>query len=69
MIKVAVLDDYQNVFNQIVDLEKYKNKYIFKVFNESFKDENEAIISLDEFEVLFIMKLMTSKYRDHLFHQ
>ena len=35
MIKVAVLDDYQNVFNQIIDLEKYKNKYIFKVFNES----------------------------------
>ena len=59
MIKVAVLDDYQNVFNQIVDLEKYKNKYIFKVFNESFKDENEAIISLDEFEVLFIMRERT----------
>ena len=59
MIKVAVLDDYQNVFNQIIDLEKYKNKYIFKVFNESFKDENEAIISLDEFEVLFIMRERT----------
>tara|TARA_B100001248_G_scaffold87287_1_gene64111 strand:+ start:2933 stop:3883 length:951 start_codon:yes stop_codon:yes gene_type:complete len=59
MIKVAVLDDYQNVFNQIIDLEKYKNKYIFKVFNESFKDENEATISLDEFEVLFIMRERT----------
>ena len=23
MIKVAVLDDYQNVFQQIIDIEKY----------------------------------------------
>ena len=27
MIKVAVLDDYQNVFQQIVDVENYKDKY------------------------------------------
>ena len=31
MIKVAVLDDYQNVFQQIVDTEKYKNKFDFKL--------------------------------------
>jgi hypothetical protein len=36
MIKVAVLDDYQNAFQQIVDIEKYKDKFDFKVFNESF---------------------------------
>ena len=27
MIKVAVLDDYQDVFQQIVETEKYKEKW------------------------------------------
>ena len=33
MIKVAVLDDYQDAFRQIVEIEKYKDKYDFKIFN------------------------------------
>ena len=37
MIKVAVLDDYQNAFQQIVDIEKYKDKFDFKVFNEPYR--------------------------------
>ena len=41
MIKVAVLDDYQNAFQQIVDVEKYKDKFDFKVFNNSFTEEKE----------------------------
>ena len=45
MIKVAVLDDYQEVFQQIIDIEKFKEKYEFKVFNEPFSDENEAIVA------------------------
>ena len=28
MIKVAVLDDYQDAFKEIIDIEKFKNKYI-----------------------------------------
>ena len=32
MIKVAVLDDYQNAFEQIVNVDKYKDKFEFKVF-------------------------------------
>ena len=43
MIKVAVLDDYQDVFNQIIDIQKYKKKYEFKVFNEPFLNENDAV--------------------------
>ena len=43
MIKVAVLDDYQNAFKQIVDVNNYKDKFSFKVFNEAFNDENEVI--------------------------
>ena len=45
MIKVAVLDDYQDAFRQIVDVEKYKDKFDFKVFNNPFSDEKEAILS------------------------
>ena len=60
MIKVAVLDDYQDVFRQIVDVEKYKSKYDFKIFNNPFLDEKEAIIELEDFEALFIMRERTS---------
>ena len=37
MIKIAVLDDYQNAFQQIVEIEKYKEKFDFKIFNEKFE--------------------------------
>ena len=59
MVKVAVLDDYQNAFQQIVEIEKYKEKFDFKVFNEPFSDEKEAIIELENFEALFIMRERT----------
>ena len=59
MIKVAVLDDYQNIFKEIVDIEKYKKRYNFKIFNQVFNDENEAILALEEFEALFIMRERT----------
>ena len=59
MINVAILDDYQDIFQQIVDTQKYKEKYNFKVFNEPFSNENEAIVALEEFEALFIMRERT----------
>ena len=59
MIKVAVLDDYQDAFRQIVDTEKYKDKFDFKVFNNSFMNEKEAIVELEDFETLFIMRERT----------
>ena len=59
MIKVAVLDDYQNAFQQIVDTKKYKDKFDFKVFNEPFVDEKEAAVELEDFEALFIMRERT----------
>jgi phosphoglycerate dehydrogenase-like enzyme len=60
MIKVAVLDDYQDAFQQIVDIEKYKDKFYFEVFNNPFTDEKEAIVKLKDFETLFIMRERTS---------
>ena len=59
MVKVAVLDDYQEVFQEIIDIGKFKGKYEFKVFNEPFPTENEAIVALEEFEALFIMRERT----------
>jgi len=59
MIKVAILDDYQDAFRQIVDTEKYKDKFSFKVFNNPFLSEQEAIVELENFEVLFIMRERT----------
>tara|TARA_A100001011_G_scaffold389984_1_gene472532 strand:- start:952 stop:1902 length:951 start_codon:yes stop_codon:yes gene_type:complete len=59
MIKVAVLDDYQEVFTQIVDVENFKGKFNFKIFNEPFLNEDEAIVALEEFEALFLMRERT----------
>ena len=59
MIKVAVLDDYQNVFQQIVEIDKHKSKFDFKIFNEPFSDEKEAAVELEDFEALFIMRERT----------
>ena len=59
MIKVAVLDDYQDAFQQIIDVENYKDKFDFQIFNDPFLNENEAIVALEEFEVLFIMRERT----------
>ena len=59
MIKIAVLDDYQDAFRQIVDIEKYKDRFDFKVFNNSFADEKEAVVELEDFEALFIMRERT----------
>ena len=59
MIKVAVLDDYQNAFQQIVEVDKYKDKFNFKVFNEPFSGDKEAAVELEDFEALFIMRERT----------
>ena len=59
MIKIAVLDDYQNAFQQIVEVDKYKGKFDFKVFKEPFSNEKEAIVELENFEALFIMRERT----------
>jgi len=59
MLKVAILDDYQNVAQQFVDLEKLSGKYEFKIFSEPFLDEAEAIEQLADFEALLVMRERT----------
>ena len=59
MIRVAVLDDYQNAFEHIIDTDNYKDKYEFKIFNEYFLSEAEAGVALQEFDALLIMRERT----------
>ena len=59
MLKVAILDDYQNVSHEFVDLKKLSGKYEFKIFNEPFQDEADAIEQLSDFEALLIMRERT----------
>ncbi|MDC1091565.1 D-2-hydroxyacid dehydrogenase family protein [Candidatus Pelagibacter ubique] len=60
MLKVAILDDYQNVSHEFVDLKKLSGKYEFKIFSEPFEDEADAIEHLSDFEALLIMRERTS---------
>ena len=59
MLKVAILDDYQNVSQQFVDLEKLSGKYEFKIFSKPFIDESDAFDQLTDFEALLIMRERT----------
>ncbi len=69
MIKVAILDDYQNISKEFVDLKKLKKKYEIKVFNQPFESETEAIEELKDYEALLIMRertLITKNLIDEL---
>ena len=59
MLKVAILDDYQDVSKEFVDLKKLSGKYEFKIFSEPFLDEADAIEQLSDFEALLIMRERT----------
>ena len=59
MIKVAVLDDYQNIFREFIDIDKHKDKYDFTIFNQPFANKDESLAALEEFEVLFVMRERT----------
>ena len=59
MIKVAVLDDYQNIFEEFIDTDKHKDKFEFTIFNEPFQNETEAILALEKFDALFVMRERT----------
>jgi len=59
MLKVAILDDYQNVSQQFVDIEKLSGKYEIKIFSEPFEDEADALEKLADFEALILMRERT----------
>ena len=59
MLKVAILDDYQNVSQEFVNLKKLSGKYEIRVFSEPFVDENDAVEQLKEYEALLVMRERT----------
>ena len=69
MIKVAILDDYQNASKEFTDLKKLSGKYEIKIFSEPFLNEDDAIEQLSDFEALLIMRertLITKKLIESL---
>tara|TARA_Y100001958_G_C21203043_1_gene529429 strand:+ start:454 stop:1398 length:945 start_codon:yes stop_codon:yes gene_type:complete len=66
-MKVAILDDYQGVAEQLVDWSTLKDSCEIKVFNQPFDNEDHAIENLKNFEALLIMRErtpMTKKLMD-----
>ena len=69
MLKVAILDDYQNISQAFLNLKKMNEKYEFKIFNQSFVDEDAAAEQLKDFEAILIMRertKITKTLIDHL---
>ena len=60
MLKVAILDDYQNVAQEFIDLKNLSSKFDIEIFSEPFENEDDAIEKLKEFEALLIMRERTS---------
>jgi D-3-phosphoglycerate dehydrogenase len=58
-MKVAILDDYQNVSLILGNFEKLKKDFDFYVFNQPFENEDSIIEQLKDFEVLLIMRERT----------
>ena len=59
MLKVAILDDYQNISPVYINLKKLDGKYEFKIFNEPFENEDDAIKKLKNYEAILIMRERT----------
>ena len=59
MIKVAVLDDYQDISKLYLKKEKFKKEVNFQIFNNAFKDEEEIISELNDFDAIFLMRERT----------
>ena len=58
-MKVAILDDYQNVSLIIGNFDNLIKDFDFHVFNKPFENEDRAIEQLKDFEVLLIMRERT----------
>lgn len=58
-MKIAILDDYQQVAEHFAEWEKVKDRCELKVFNEPFDDEDHAIENLLDFDALIIMRERT----------
>jgi D-3-phosphoglycerate dehydrogenase len=58
-MKVAILDDYQNISLTLGNFEKLNKDFNFHVFNQSFENEDDVIEKLKDFEILLVMRERT----------
>ena len=58
-IKVAILDDYQNVTHHFANWEKLSEKIELKIFNEYIGDIHNLSEKLSEYDVLCLMSERT----------
>jgi len=58
-MKVAILDDYQNVSLILGNFEKLNKDFNFHVFNQPFENEDDVIEKLKDFEILLVMRERT----------
>ena len=59
MLKVAILDDYQNVSQTFLNLKTLDGKFKFRIFNEPIANEDDAVEQLKDYEALLIMRERT----------
>ena len=59
-IKVAILDDYQNVTHHFANWEKLSEKIELKIFNEYIGDDPNLSEKLSDYDVLCLMRERTS---------
>jgi len=58
-MKVAILDDYQNVSLILGNFKILEKDFAFYIFNQPFINEDEAIEKLKDFEILLVMRERT----------
>ena len=58
-LKIAILDDYQNVAHHFVDWEKLSENIELKVFNEYIGNDTNLSEKLLDFDVLCLMRERT----------
>ena len=59
MLKIAILDDYQDISKDLIDIDNVSKRYEINVFTEPFVDEKEIIEKLKDIEALLIMRERT----------
>jgi len=67
-MKVAILDDYQNVSLIHGNFEKLKKDFDFYVFNHPFENEDSIIEQLKDFDALLVMRERTSITKKIIFN-
>jgi phosphoglycerate dehydrogenase-like enzyme len=66
MIRIAILDDYQNVALEVADWSSLRNRADVTVFNDHLSDPEKIVARLSPFEVVCVMRERTPLQREIL---